>query len=113
MAAYEAARRSGSDDWAFGDEAGARADPALARASLGEIEGTAEALEPVLNLPQDQRITGILGSVARVQIALRAPEYVGSAAVNRLRASHRRLRANPGRAHHGLAFAHVSSRNHR
>lgn len=83
--AYEAAADSSSDDWAYGDEAGSRADLAYALASLGEVEGAAEALAPVLQLPAKQRIAGIIGSVERVQSTLRRPSYAGSPKVERLR----------------------------
>ncbi|MCW2904569.1 MAG: hypothetical protein JWO67_6834 [Streptosporangiaceae bacterium] len=58
----------------FSDEAGARADQALARATCGDLEGAAEALRPVLDLPPDQRIGGVVSSVMRVHSALRTPE---------------------------------------
>ncbi|MET7282362.1 hypothetical protein ABZS29_29305 [Kribbella sp. NPDC005582] len=57
----------------YATEAGARSELALARVMLGEIAGAAEALRPVLELPPERRIAGILDSVARVQRALTAP----------------------------------------
>jgi hypothetical protein len=59
----------------FSDEAGARADQALARVNCGDLDGAAESLRPVLNLPSDQRIGGILASVMRVHSALRDAAY--------------------------------------
>jgi len=53
-------------DWSFGDEAGSRTDLAIARIRGGEVEGASEALRPVLDLPADQRINGIIASVRRV-----------------------------------------------
>jgi hypothetical protein len=53
--------------WAFGDEAGARADLALARLNADEVEGAAEAVAPVLALPPAQRNAGIVESVKRVR----------------------------------------------
>ncbi len=57
-------------DWAFGDAAGSRCDLAIARLEQGEIEGADEALAPVLDLPPEQRINGIVHSVNRVHSAL-------------------------------------------
>ncbi|WP_236700750.1 hypothetical protein [Allosalinactinospora lopnorensis] len=85
VAAYESAHESQSDDWAFGDEAGARADLAFAHICLGEVEGAQEALAPVLSLPAEQRIAGIVGSVMRVHTSLRKPGYAGSSTVRQLR----------------------------
>jgi hypothetical protein len=48
---------------AFGDAAGSRCDLAVARIALGEIEGAQEAVTPVLELPADQRIRGVISSV--------------------------------------------------
>jgi hypothetical protein len=62
-------------DWSFSDQAGSAADLAVARILRNEIEGAAEALAPVLDLPPAQRINGIMASVERVQEALgEAPE---------------------------------------
>ncbi len=82
---YEAAAVAGSDDWAYQDEAGARADLSYARASLGEVEGAAEALGPVLGLPATRRVAGVVNSVMRVHAALRSSDYTGSKAASRLR----------------------------
>jgi hypothetical protein len=57
-------------DRAFGDEAGTRCDLAVARVFTGEIDGAAEALAPVLDLPPAQRIHGIVTSAEHVQRAL-------------------------------------------
>ena len=57
-------------DWAFGDAAGSRADLAIARVRQGEVDGAAEILAPVLDLPAEQRINGIVHSVERVHRAL-------------------------------------------
>lgn len=63
-----------SPEWSFGDEAGSRCDLAIARIELGEIEGAREAIAPVLELPAEQRIRGIISSVQHVHTALRRPE---------------------------------------
>jgi len=57
-------------EWAFGDQAGSHADLAIARIARGELEGAAEAVAPVLDLPADQRINGIVSSAQRVHQAL-------------------------------------------
>jgi transcriptional regulator with XRE-family HTH domain len=64
--AVEAYADPDAPDWAFGDQAGAAADLSLARLHAGELEGAAEALAPVLALPTDQRINGIIKSLQRV-----------------------------------------------
>ncbi|MGQ0778503.1 MAG: hypothetical protein ACT4NY_29520 [Pseudonocardiales bacterium] len=55
---------------AFGMEAGARSALAIARVFQGEIEGAAEALTPVFELPPTKRILGIVASVEHVRNAL-------------------------------------------
>ncbi|GIH69144.1 hypothetical protein Mth01_13970 [Sphaerimonospora thailandensis] len=71
-------------DRSFSDEAGARADQALARVNLGDVDGAVEALRPVLDLPSDQRIGGIVSSTMRVHTALRMPQYRNAAAARDL-----------------------------
>ncbi|MFJ5122258.1 hypothetical protein [Kitasatospora sp. NPDC088548] len=70
-AAVAAYRSATEDEWAFGDQAGAQTDLALARIARGEIEGAAEAVRPVLDLPVEQRNFGIVSSAQRVHAALR------------------------------------------
>jgi hypothetical protein len=57
-------------DWAFGDSAGSRASLAVARIYRGEIDGAADAFGPVLDLPPEQRIRGIISSARHVHDAL-------------------------------------------
>jgi hypothetical protein len=71
VTAYE---DTSTPEWAFGDAAGSRCDLAVARISLGEIDGARDAIAPVLELPADQRIRGIVSSVQHVHTALRRPE---------------------------------------
>jgi transcriptional regulator with XRE-family HTH domain len=85
ITAYEEAAAAGSDDWAYGDDAGARADVAFVRAMRGEVDGAEEALAPVLALPSDQRVAGVVASALRVHGALSNSRYVGSRAAGRLR----------------------------
>jgi hypothetical protein len=63
-----------SPEWAFGDAAGSRCDLAVARIALGEIEGAQEAVTPVLELPADQRIRGVISSVQHVHRAMWGPD---------------------------------------
>jgi tetratricopeptide (TPR) repeat protein len=56
--------------WAFGDQAGAHANLAIARLAERDIEGAEAALAPVLDLPPEQRINGIVQSVQRVHAAI-------------------------------------------
>lgn len=53
-------------DWAFGDAAGSHAALAITRILRRDLEGAADALTPVFDLPSDQRINGIIHSVNRV-----------------------------------------------
>ena len=71
LADYETAPTS---DRAFGDQAGTRCALAVARIERGEIDGAAEAIAPVLDLPPAQRIHGIVASVEHVQRALSRAE---------------------------------------
>lgn len=57
-------------EWAFGDQAGSYADLAIARIQRGELEGANEALAPVLDLPPEQRINGVIKAVQYVHAAL-------------------------------------------
>ena len=72
--AVTAYQDTSSPEWAFGDAAGSRCDLAVARIALGEVEGARDAIAPVLELPAEQRIRGIISSVQHVHRALRRPE---------------------------------------
>lgn len=61
-------------EWAFGDASGSRCNLAIARINLGEIEGAREAIAPVLDLPVEQRIRGIISSIQHVHETLRRPK---------------------------------------
>ncbi|MGW6062729.1 hypothetical protein [Streptomyces sp. NPDC055189] len=56
--------------WAFGDLAGTRCDLALVRLFGGDVEGAAEAMRPVLDLPASHRNSGIIVSALRVRNSL-------------------------------------------
>ncbi|MCA1702854.1 MAG: XRE family transcriptional regulator [Actinobacteria bacterium] len=68
--AVEAYSDQSDPHWAFGDAAGSHAVLAIARIRRGEIDGAADVLTPVLDLPTEQRINGIVHSVNRVHRAL-------------------------------------------
>lgn len=57
-------------DWSFGGAAGSRAVLAVARLRRGEVDGAADVLTPVLDLPVEQRINGVVQSVNRVHRTL-------------------------------------------
>jgi tetratricopeptide (TPR) repeat protein len=69
----------------FSDIAGARAELALSRVHVGEIEGAREALAPMLGLDPTLRIGGIITSAERVHHALRDPRFVDSVLASALR----------------------------
>ncbi|MET8925801.1 hypothetical protein ACFWXZ_34825 [[Kitasatospora] papulosa] len=56
--------------WAFGDEAGARCNLAVLRLHADELDGAADVLRPVLDLPRAQRNRGIVISAQRVHHTL-------------------------------------------
>jgi hypothetical protein len=58
-------------EWAFGDAAGSQAAMAITRIANGELDGAADALAPVLGLPAERRINGVVHSARRVHQALR------------------------------------------
>jgi len=58
-------------EWAFGDAAGSHADLAVARMASRDLDGAAEAIAPVLELPPERRIRGIISSARHVYDALR------------------------------------------
>ncbi len=69
-AAVDAYEQAAPADRSFGDEAGARTDLAIARVRRGELEGAREALAPVLALPPEHRIHGVVVSAMRVHRAI-------------------------------------------
>ncbi|WP_433164112.1 XRE family transcriptional regulator [Kribbella sp. CA-247076] len=58
-------------EWAFGDAAGSQAAMAISRIVNGELDGAADAIAPVLDLPAERRINGVVHSARRVHQALR------------------------------------------
>ncbi|TVZ84847.1 DNA-binding protein [Streptomyces sp. BK340] len=58
--------------------AGAAADLALARLLADDVDGAAEALRPVWDVPAEHRQTGIVVRTARIRQHLARPEYHGA-----------------------------------
>ena len=71
MAGHDVYRDRENAEWAFGDQAGAHADLAVARIGSGQLDGASEAMAPVLDFPLEQRINGVVASTRRVHDALR------------------------------------------
>jgi hypothetical protein len=69
----------------FSDEAGARAELALARVHAGQLDGAKEAISPLLTLAPERRIGGIVVSAKRVHQALGAKHHLRSAVARDLR----------------------------
>lgn len=68
--AVQAYASAPDDEWGFGDMAGAHTNLALARITRRDLEGAAEAVHPVLDLPPSQHNHGIVVSAHRVHEAL-------------------------------------------
>jgi hypothetical protein len=66
-----------AQDCNFADQPTSRSVLALARVYQCQIDGAAEALAPVLDLPPAQRIHGIVTAVERVRTALGATKDPG------------------------------------
>ncbi|MEU6379523.1 DNA-binding protein [Streptomyces sp. NPDC046909] len=63
----------------------AAADLAMARLLADDVEGAAEALAPVWEIPSDRRMTGIVVRTARIQRHLSRPTYHGAQLAGQLR----------------------------
>ncbi|HSA52747.1 MAG TPA: hypothetical protein VLH10_21890 [Yinghuangia sp.] len=85
LAAVRAYREAQPEEWAFSDEAGAHTNLALARVASDEVDGAADAVRPVLDLPVEQRNFGIVTSARRVHDALCAPRFRGARAALEVR----------------------------
>lgn len=68
--AVEAYSDSTDPAWSFPSAAGSRTVLAIARIRCRDLDGAADALRPVLDLPVEQRINGIVQSVNQVYCAL-------------------------------------------
>ena len=82
LEALDAYAGAPEEDRSFATEAGTRSALAVARVRLGEIDGAAEALTSVLELPPPKRIHGIVTSVEHVRTALRAVPDPGRDAID-------------------------------
>ncbi len=85
LAALDLYEHGSPADRAFSDQAGARAELALARVNMGQVEGARDALTALLALEPERRIGGIVTSAGRVHQALRERRYAGSAEARSLR----------------------------
>ncbi|WP_164291225.1 hypothetical protein [Streptomyces sp. SID11385] len=70
VAAAHAYQDRGTDYWAYGDEAGTQCNVALVHLHADALDGAADALRPVLDLPPAQRNKGIVVSAGRVATTL-------------------------------------------
>lgn len=95
VAAYKSAP---PEQWAFGDEAGAQTNLAMARIAAGNLDGAAEAVRPVLELPPDQHNNGIIISAQRVHRALCQSTLRSAAPAKELRAQIEAFASTPVRA---------------
>lgn len=75
-----------SPNWAFGDLAGSQCDLALIRLFSGDLDGAADAIRPVLDLPPSHRNNGIVVSAMRVRRALMAGPVHSAVVARDLRA---------------------------
>ncbi|MET9735846.1 hypothetical protein ABZZ79_36050 [Streptomyces sp. NPDC006458] len=71
-------------NWAFGDLAGAQCNHALVLLHSGEVDGAAQAIRPVLDLPSTHRNYGIVVSAQRVRHALMAGQVRTAVAAREL-----------------------------
>lgn len=85
LAALDLFEHGRPEDRSFSDEAGARAELALARVRGDEVDGAGEALAPVLELEPARRIGGIVTSAVRVHQALNERRHAGSPVARSLR----------------------------
>lgn len=69
----------------FSDETGAQTELAIARLQQGEFDGARQALDPVLLLPPEFRIGGVVPTITRVHEALSTPAYAADPVVIDLR----------------------------
>ncbi|MGH3707536.1 MAG: hypothetical protein ACRDRQ_05410 [Pseudonocardiaceae bacterium] len=79
--ALDAYAAAPAQDRSFGHEANTRIALAIARVSHGEVDGAAEALTPVLELPPAQRTHGIVTALERTRTTLSALQDPGRDAI--------------------------------
>ncbi|WP_045878034.1 hypothetical protein [Pseudofrankia sp. DC12] len=78
--AVEAFQTAAPHERSYNSEAIARADLALARLRQGVLDGAADAVTPILDIPPERRVHQIRTSVARVAHALRDDRFRDSTA---------------------------------
>ena len=81
LEALDAYATAPAQDRSFGHEANTRIALAIARISHGEVDGAAEALAPVLELPPAQRTHGIVTAMERMRTTLSALQDPGRDAI--------------------------------
>ncbi len=81
LEALDAYASAPAQDRSFGHEANTRIALAIARVSHSEIDGAAEALAPVLELPPAQRTHGIVTAVERMRTTLSTLQDPGRDAI--------------------------------
>lgn len=74
VAAY---RDSTAPDWSFAYQAGSHAALAIERIGIGELDGAAQAMACVFELPAPLRINTVIQSVQRVRSALNSSPLAG------------------------------------
>ncbi len=79
--ALDAYATAPAQDRSWGHEASSRSTLAIARVLRGEVDGAAEALVAVLQLPPAQRTHGVVTTVERVRTALSALQDPGRDAI--------------------------------
>lgn len=86
LAAIHEWERMSTDERSLDDERLAHIYVATARVQQRDIDGAAEIMQPVLSLPEQDRISWIMKRAQRVSSLLVAPSYRGSATAAQLRA---------------------------
>ncbi|MGH3930775.1 MAG: hypothetical protein ACRDTF_12440 [Pseudonocardiaceae bacterium] len=81
LEALDAYATAPAHERSFGHEASSRSTLAIARVFHDEVDGAAEALIPVLELPSAQRTHGVVNTVERVRTALSALQDPGRDAI--------------------------------
>jgi transcriptional regulator with XRE-family HTH domain len=84
---------SEGDLWVYGTWSQVRVGAGIAYAMAGEVDGAAEEVAPVLELPPELRVVTIAGRLGVVEQQLGQRRYAGSAAANDLREQIKDFRA--------------------
>jgi hypothetical protein len=83
-AAVEAYTAATPEEYSYNNEQISRADLALARARRADMDGTVEAMRPVLEVPAGKRSNALRTISLRVRDATLVPRYAGSSTANAL-----------------------------